>query len=86
MIIVIQTSYISDLYYNKEVDFMIMVRESDIHRQMAEQVAKIGRGPIVAENEDNKSFEAFREKRRKSNVDPSLNMFKHEKDIRGLPL
>lgn len=65
---------------------MIMVKESELHRQMAKQVAKIGRGPIVAENEENKSFEAFREKRRKSDTDPSQSMFKHGNDIRGLPL
>lgn len=65
---------------------MIMVKESDLHRQMAKQVAKIGKGPIVAENEENKSFEAFREKRRKSDIDSSQTMFKHGNDIRGLPL
>lgn len=65
---------------------MIMIRESDIHKQMATHVAKIGRGTIMPENDINKDFEKFRERKKDSLNDPSQSMFKHENGIRGLPI
>lgn len=44
---------------------MIMIRESDLHKQMATNAAKIGRHTITAENEENKSFEEFRQKKKR---------------------
>lgn len=59
---------------------MIMVRESESHRQMASATAKIGRHPITADNKDHESFRQFREKRRTSGEDPSKKLFKYTTD------